>query len=184
MGLLSILCVLIGVAPVLVGLPLNSAIVGYQSSLSSQGIANLVPLGWLSILGGALVAAAALLAWFLLRNARRKPHAVSATWGCGYLRPSPRIQYTSSSFGAMLVSWFRGVLCPEVHREEVTGLFPLPGRLASHVPETVLERVYIPFLEYLYLKSAPVRRLQHGKLNIYIFYTFITLVLLLVVTSS
>ena len=93
------------------------------------------------------------------------------------------MQYSASSFGDTLVSWFRAVLCPSVHRKEVSGLFPEPGSLASHLPETVLERLYLPFLEYLYLKSAPVRHLQCGKLNIYIFYTFITLVTLLVATS-
>jgi hypothetical protein len=94
------------------------------------------------------------------------------------------MQYTASSFGATLVSWFKIVLRPELHRKEVAGLFPERARFASHVPETVLERIYLPFLEYLFEKALPVRRLQHGKLNIYIFYTFITLVVLLALTSS
>jgi hypothetical protein len=93
------------------------------------------------------------------------------------------MQYSASSFGDTLVSWFRAVLRPEVHRKEVSGIFPEPGSFESHLPETVLERIYLPFLEYLYRKSAAVRHLQHGKLNIYIFYTFITLVVLLAVTS-
>ncbi|HEY5513175.1 MAG TPA: proton-conducting transporter membrane subunit [Geomonas sp.] len=183
MAFLSLVCVLIGVLPGLIGLPLNNAILSYQSSLEPLGIANLVPLGWLSLLGVGLLLCAVLSALYLARRARRLPLAVSGTWGCGYLRPGPRIQYTASSFGDMLVTWFRGVLCPEVHRKEVSGLFPEPGSLASHIPETVLERIYLPFLEYLYLKTAPVRRLQNGKLNIYIFYTFITLVVLFVVTT-
>lgn len=182
MALLCMLCVLIGVVPAVIGLPLNSAIISYQSSLSSQGIANLVPLGVLSILGLSLLALVALIALFLLRRARKLPHAVSSTWGCGYLQPTSRMQYSASSFADMLVTLFRGVLRPELHRKEVEGLFPVPGRLESHVPETVLERIYLPLLEYLYLKTAPVRRLQHGKLNIYIFYSFITVVLLLVLT--
>jgi formate hydrogenlyase subunit 3/multisubunit Na+/H+ antiporter MnhD subunit len=183
MALLSLVCLLIGVAPALIAFPLNSAVLGYQSSLASQEIASLVPLGWLSLLGAALIALAALVALYLWRRARTLPHAVSVTWGCGYLRPTARMQYSAASFGEMLVYWFRGVLRPEVHREEVSGLFPLPGRLESHLPEAVLERIYLPFLDYLYLKSAPVRRLQHGKLNIYIFYTFLTLVLLMVLTT-
>jgi hypothetical protein len=65
----------------------------------------------------------------------------------------------------------------------VSGFFPLPGSLESHLPETVLDRLYLPWLDYLYLKSLTIRRLQHGKLNIYIFYTFITLVLLMVATT-
>lgn len=183
MALLCMLCVLIGVVPAVIGFPLNSAIISYQSSLASQGIANLVPLGVLSILGLSLLALVALIALFLLRRARKLPHAESSTWGCGYLQPTSRMQYSASSFADMLVTLFRGVLRPEMHRKEVEGLFPAPGRVESHVPETVLERIYLPLLEYLYLKTAPVRRLQHGKLNIYIFYSFITVVLLLVLTA-
>jgi hypothetical protein len=181
MALLCVVCALIGVAPGLVRLPLQSALTSYQSSLASGGLAGLVPFGRISLLAVGLIVLAALTALFLSRRAA--PYAVSRTWGCGYLRPTARMQYSASSFAAMLISWFRGVLCPEVHRREVAGLFPLPGFFESHLPETVLERIYLPLLDYLHLKSASIRRLQHGKLNIYIFYTFITLVLLMVVTE-
>ena len=184
MALLSLVCVLIGVAPVLIAAPLQSAVAGYQGALASPLLADLLPLGQLSLLGISLIALACLVAWYLMRRWRALPAAVSSTWGCGYLAPTPRMQYSSSSFGAMLVYWFRGVLRPEVHRKEVSGHFPEVGRFQSHVPETVLEQIFVPFLEYLYRKSAPVRGLQHGKLNIYIFYSFITVVLLLVLTMQ
>jgi len=183
MGFLSLICLVIGVAPVLIGFPLNNALLGYQRELAWQGLADLVPLGWVSLLGVGLTALVCLLALWLYRRGTRLPQAVSVIWGCGYLRPTPRMQYSSSSFGAMLVSWFRGALCPKVERREVAGLFPEEASFQSHVPEAALERIYLPFLEYLYLKSAPIRKLQHGKLNIYIFYTFLTLVLLMVLTS-
>ena len=183
MTLLCVLCVLIGVAPGLVRLPLQSALSSYQRSLASNGLAPLVPFGWISLLAAGLIVLAALAALFLSRRTASLPHAVARTWGCGYLRPTARVQYSASSFAAVLISWFRGVLRPELHLKEVSGFFPLPGFFKSHLPETVLERIYLPLLDYLYLKSAAIRRLQNGKLNIYIFYTFITLVLLMVVTT-
>ena len=183
MALLAGCCLLIGVAPVLVATPLNAAILCYRAAPAIVGIATLFPFGWLTLAGAGLFALAGLVCYLLARRASRLPRAVGATWGCGYLDPSPRIQYSASSFAAMLVSWFGLVLRPEVHAAEVAGIFPPPAGFESHVPETVLERIYLPFLEYLHLKSAPIRRLQHGKLNIYIFYTFITLVLLMVLTS-
>ena len=183
MALLAGCCLLIGVAPVLVATPLNAAILCYRAAPAIVGIATLFPFGWLTLAGAGLFALAGLVCYLLARRASRLPRAVGATWGCGYLDPSPRIQYSASSFAAMLVSWFGLVLRPEVHAAEVVGIFPPPAGFESHVPETVLERIYLPFLEYLHLKSAPIRRLQHGKLNIYIFYTFITLVLLMVLTS-
>jgi hydrogenase-4 component B len=183
MALLATVCLMIGIAPGLSATPLDNAIRSYQGNLAPGGIAALVPFGWISALGVGLLVLACLTAWWLSWHGRHLPLEISRTWGCGYLRPGPRIQYSASSFGDTLVSWFRGVLRPEVHKKEVSGLFPEPGSYASHLPETALERVFLPFLEYLYLKSAPIRRLQHGKLNIYIFYTFITLVVLLMVTS-
>ena len=184
MALLSLVCLLIGVAPGVLALPLGHAVLSYQNLQATRGLASLVPFGWISALGAGLVGCAALAALFLARRARRQPVAVSRTWGCGYLRPGPRMQYSASSFGETLVYWFSGVLRPELHRKEVSGLFPERASLESHLPEAVLERIYLPFLGYLFRKTAPVRHLQHGKLNIYIFYTFITLVTLLVVTSS
>jgi NADH:ubiquinone oxidoreductase subunit 5 (subunit L)/multisubunit Na+/H+ antiporter MnhA subunit len=182
MALLALVCLSIGVAPLLLELPLSNAIQSYLPG-SEPPVGQLVPLGLLSWLGAALLALGLMALLLLARRSRRLPVALSRTWGCGYLRPEPRMQYSAASFGDTLVSWFRMVLRPEVEREEVAGLFPGRARFASRVPETALERVFLPLLEYLYEKSLPVRRLQHGKLNLYIVYTFVTLVVLLVLTT-
>jgi len=183
MGLLSLCCATIGLAPGLIALPLNNALLAYRGWLASQGIANLVPFGWVSALSAALLVVLALLWLVLSRSTKKLPMGSGPTWGCGYLAPRSSMQYTASSFGAMLVEWFAPLLRPEAHREEVAGIFPGNSRIETHLPETVLQRIYIPFLEYLFLKASPVRRLQHGRLNIYIFYTFLTLVLLMALTS-
>jgi len=183
MAALCGVCAFIGLAPRLIRLPLANALLGYQSTLPADGLAVHAPLGWVSILAVALCVLALTGGWLIARRGRTLPAGTSVTWGCGYLRPGPRMQYSASSFAATLVAWFRWVLAPEQHREEVRGLFPRPTHFVSHVPETTLERIYLPFLEYLYLKTAPVRHLQHGKLNLYIAYTFTTLLVLLAVTS-
>jgi formate hydrogenlyase subunit 3/multisubunit Na+/H+ antiporter MnhD subunit len=181
MAFLCFFCVLIGVAPGLIRIPLQSALSNYQGSLPQ--VAPLIPFGLISLLAAGLIVLVALLALSLSRRRRSLPDAVARIWGCAYLRPTARMQYSASSFASVLISWFSWVLCPEFHRKEVSGFFPLPGSLESHLPETVLDRLYLPWLDYLYLKSLTIRRLQHGKLNIYIFYTFITLVLLMVATT-
>jgi hypothetical protein len=81
----------------------------------------------------------------------------------------------------MLVQQFKWVMRPEVHRPEINGIFPDRARFSSHVPETALERVYTPLLEYLYVKAVPIRRLQSGQLPMYILYIFVTLIVLMVV---
>ena len=184
MGVLAACCGLIGLAPGVLVPVLNGALRGYGGVPAAQGVANLVPFVWISILGVGLILLLVLLWGFFARRVARFPVAVAPTWGCGYLRPTPRMQYTASSFGSILVGWFALLLRPERHRVEVDGLFPGRSSHESHLPETVLDKGYLPFLEYLFEKAQPVRRLQNGKLNIYIFYTFVTLVLLLAITSG
>ena len=62
------------------------------------------------------------------------------TWDCGYAAPSPRMQYTSSSFAEMLVGLFRWALRPQAHRPHLRGIFPAGDRFHSHVPDAVLDR--------------------------------------------
>jgi hydrogenase-4 component B len=108
--------------------------------------------------------------------------AIAGTWGCGYLAPNSRMQYTASSFAGLLVDFFAGILRTERHAPHITGPFPARARFESHVPESVLERIYMPLLARIYEKFLPIRRLQHGHLHLYILYTFITLVVLIVIS--
>jgi len=182
-ALLALVCVLIGVAPLCVARPLENALLAYRGGLEQQALVPLVPFTGISLLALLLAALGAGLTLLLRRRAVRAPAAAAQTWGCGYLAPTPRMQYSASSFGSLLVGWFSVVLRPEVHKAEPTGSFPGPAHFRSHLPETALERVFLPLLEYLYEKSAPVRHLQHGKLNLYIVYTFLTLVVLFMLTT-
>ena len=108
--------------------------------------------------------------------------ATTGTWGCGYLEPNSRMQYTASSIADMLIKLFAGVLRPERHAPRIIGPFPADSHFRSHVPEAVLERIYLPLLARIYDKFLPIRKLQHGQLHLYILYTFITLVVLIVVS--
>lgn len=108
------------------------------------------------------------------------PAPQSVTWGCGYLRPTPRMQYSASSFAEMLVGLFSGILRPHGKPPVIGGIVPAPARFASHVPETVLELLYLPLFAKANERLALIRKLQHGQLHLYILYTFITLVTLLI----
>jgi len=184
MGLLAAACVLIGLAPAFLASPLNNAILGWHPALAVSGVqlAGLAPLAWISFLGIGLLCCLAGVAIILSRRSVQSPRSGADTWGCGYLAPTSRMQYSASSFAEMLVTCFRGFLRPKLHEPTISGAFPGLSRFSSHVPETVLDQIYIPFFEYLYVKSTPIRKLQHGQVNIYLLYTFVTLVLLMALT--
>ena len=182
MLLLGGVCVLIGLAPVAVAPLLDAAVRAWRPelALAAPSLSGLAPLGWLMIVAASVLAAVALLAVFYARRLGSAPQTASPTWGCGYLAPTPRMQYSASSFAEMLVRLFGGILRPHGTRPGIRSPFPAPSHLRTHVPETVLECIYIPFLHRANEKLAAVRRLQHGQLHLYILYTVVTLVTLLV----
>ncbi len=93
------------------------------------------------------------------------------TWDCGYIRPaSPRIQYTASSFGALLVSLFGWAVAPRTAHRRSLGLFPPPGAFATRPRERVLAGLLVPFFQDLARRCARLRILQQGQIHVYLVY--------------
>lgn len=181
MALLALLCLLIGLAPLLLA-PLLEAAVGWHPLIKGGGLAFSAPLGWLTLTGSALAVLVLVLALLYRSRLRRSDCSTSETWGCGYLAPSPSMQYTASSFADTLVTLLAPLLRPYGHRPalEREGLAPARSRFSSHVPEVVLELWLMPLLYRLEQHTAFLRQLQHGQLHLYLLYIFVTLFVLMV----
>ena len=180
MALLALVCIAVGIAPMIVTPLIDAAVAallpGYYQT---PRLAELAPLGWISICTGTLLGAI-LLVTFWYRHRLSRTHCGSEpTWGCGYLAPTTRMQYTASSFAATIITLFSPFLRPTGTNLRITGLFPTKASFHSHVPEVVLEQVFLPLLNRLYLLISPLRKLQSGLLQHYMFYIFITVLLLL-----
>lgn len=182
MTLLAMVCAGIGLAPGLLADMLQRAsltALPAELSASVPPLTAMAPLRMLTFLGVALLALLALLTLWYRQRLAAAPVGETVTWSCGYQRPTPRIQYSASSFAQMLTELSAFVLKPQVHKADVTGIFPGRTSFHSHVPEAVLERVYIPALERLYKRFIPIRKLQNGILQQYVLYTLVTLIVLL-----
>ncbi|MDD2899954.1 MAG: hydrogenase, partial [Desulfuromonadaceae bacterium] len=143
-----------------------------------------VPTTMISLLGVALLSLVVVLLLWYRRRLASAVRSSTTTWGCGYQRPASRMQYTASSFAEMLTSLFAFVLKPQNHRpDNITGLSPGSAHLSTHIPESVLELVYIPALKRLYERFSSVRKLQSGLLQQYVLYSLITLIALLVASN-
>jgi len=112
---------------------------------------------------------------FLLRKlalSRHKPQQ-APTWGCAYVAPTSKQQYTGSSFVRTYSKLFRSVLLSFREEKDVEGLFPTEGQYVTH-PYDKLESLLIdkPLKAY---KSFLGRFLflQNGNLQIYILYGII-----------
>lgn len=183
MGVLAALCVLIGLFPQGVVRILEPVVAAWLVA-SPRGVAGLTipaPVGWITVMGLLLVLLGAVVALGALRR-RSGGAAASVTWDCGYLQPTPRMQYTASSFAGTLVDLFGGLLRPRRHPPEVAGPFPAPDTFSSHVPEAVLELGYLPLLRRGNELLTPLRKLQHGQIPLYILYIFVTVIVLLILT--
>ncbi len=104
-----------------------------------------------------------------------------ATWGCGYVAPTSKIQYTGSSFAKTYSKLFSSILLMFKSSTEVTGIFPEEIHHETK-PYDRIEKCFIdvPLKAY---KSFMNRFLffQNGKLQFYILYgiIFILAVMLL-----
>jgi hypothetical protein len=143
-------------------------------------LADLSPLGWLSTAGFMLCGLA--LAGGLALWARLRPDVTSSsvTWGCGYLAPSPRMQYTSTSFSEVLVALFRWVVRPRVESPTIGELFPQSAAYRSEAPDSVLDGLTLPILRWIGGRVIFFRVFQQGSLQAYLFYILAILMVLLV----
>jgi len=183
MGLLALLCLLIGLAPVALA-PLLEAAVSWHPLLQQESLrlAGAAPLNWLTLMGLALLGLVLLLALVYRSRLRSSRCTAADTWGCGYPAPTPRMQYSASSFADGLVGLLAPLLRPYGHRPSLPQqeLAPDRSRFSSHVPEVVLELWLLPFLRHLEQYSSFLRQLQHGQLHLYLLYIFATLFALMV----
>jgi hydrogenase-4 component B len=182
MTILAVVCAAVGLAPVLLSGMLQRASLNAFPSLGADAgasLATLAPLPIVSMTALVLLVLLAALAFWYRRRLTAAPQGETATWGCGYQRPTPRMQYSASSFAELLAGLYAFVLKPRTHRPGIaSGIFPAGTRFHSHVPEAVLELVYTPALERLYRRFLPIRRMQNGILQQYVLYILITLVAL------
>jgi hydrogenase-4 component B len=178
MGMLALACAFIGLGSPLVAPVLDQAARAWAPELTLSRTAALAPLSMVTLTGSALAAALALAGgWLALRTRVR---ASVGTWDCGYLAPTARMQYTSSSFAQMLVEMFGWALRPRVHRPAPLGPFPRSQGFESHVPDTVLDGLLMPAGHAVGHGLRWFRWVQRGSVHAYLVYILATLVALLV----
>ena len=124
-----------------------------------------------------LCLAAAWGRWFLLAG---REQGSTVTWDCGYAKPTPRMQYTASSFAQPVVRLFAQILHPRTEAELPQGLFPHQAEFATHSPDVVTSRGYEPLYHGFMFVVRRLRWLQHGHVHLYVLYIAVTIFSLLV----
>ncbi|MBI4597427.1 MAG: hydrogenase [Candidatus Omnitrophica bacterium] len=162
-------------------MPAISSITGASLPVDAAGIAS-------TLAGLRLVSATAALllcitlALVVLRRLLLKTRPINQafTWGCGYAAPTAQMQYTASSFAQPLGRLFQSVLRTQSHEQAPAGYFPDSAHRTSHTPDVATTYLFLPLFARIKRGLEALRWLQQGRVQLYLLYIFLTLVVLLV----
>lgn len=192
MGMLALLCVVFGVMPGSVIAMLNPVV----ASLMQSGITDqLTPGAGVVVVQGnssASISPSFLLALLLaltlvplgagLLSGGKLRKRVSMTWACGLERVEPQMQYTATGFSKpirlIFSSIYRATHEIEVS-EESSPYFQPQVRYELRTESVFLKYLYEPAVSTVLRLAQWFRRVQTGRIQSYLAYIFIVLVLLL-----
>lgn len=103
------------------------------------------------------------------------------TWGCGFTQPTPKMQYTGSSYAGSILDFFKPVAPVSETHPRIQGRFPADTHYHSHVhdiAELNISRLIVKPVLFLF---DQLRWLQHGDIHLYIGYILLAIVVLLFV---
>jgi len=121
----------------------------------------------------------ALLALARTRLLSLRKVSTAPTWDCGYANPSARMQYTASSFANPLTESFAMLLQTRETLTGVQGLFPDKAEFHSHTDDLFRNRLFEPLFHTIGRAIAVLRPLQQGRVQLYVLYIAVVLLVLL-----
>jgi hydrogenase-4 component B len=135
-----------------------------------------------SVVLAIIVLIALIMTLALLRRVLQAGRMVgwAVTWDCGYARPTPRMQYTASSYVEPASTFLAALIRSRRRFSAPEGLFPHDGEFATETPDLCTEAVYRPAFRAVGWASGRLRWLQQGRIHIYVMYIAITLFVLLI----
>ncbi len=190
MALAAAACVGLAVAPTLV-LPVLGRIAGSLVGTSSP-VTGVVAIGLVGVNGAlspalllvALLAGAVVVVALPRLLGARLARRAARLWDCGAGPPTPRMEYTATSFAEPLQRVFENVLRPEQdvdvthHRESHYLVEAVEYR--RRVPDRIEQRLYAPVLATIAAWGVAGRGLATGSVHRYLGYGFFTVCVLLV----
>jgi hydrogenase-4 component B len=107
---------------------------------------------------------------------------VDETWDCGLDRLTSQMEYTATAYSKPLRMIFQAIYRPRRRIQAdfaVSRYFTKSIRFESHIEPTFEQLIYRPVNRAILRFSRRVRRVQTGSLSAYLFYIFVTLLILL-----
>ena len=113
----------------------------------------------------------------VLINRKYEEHC---TWGCGYNRANPHMQYTASSYANLFISTLKPLFKRVTHIKKPKDLFPKEAYYELEIED--IEEAYIvnPIVKWDEKILAKFERIQNGNIQQYILFGLIFLVLAII----
>jgi hydrogenase-4 component B len=89
------------------------------------------------------------------------------------------MQYTASSFAEPLTTLFAALVGTRQIVDPPAGIFPAASAFATHTPDPAAERFFAPLGRIIVRGLAALRWLQHGRIQLYVLYITLTVLVLL-----
>ncbi|RQW78121.1 MAG: hydrogenase 4 subunit B [Geobacter sp.] len=128
------------------------------------------------------IMAVVLIAWLLLHRTKAAVHRVPI-WDCGFEKINPRMQYTATSFSMPIrrIFGFLFKIREETHAVQPVRHTAYPEKLQYRL--RVRDRFwfwfYQPIEDAAYFMARKVGNLQQGRIQVYLIYSFVTVIVLL-----
>jgi hydrogenase-4 component B len=183
MVVLAVICLVVGLSgPVMLALlgPAVGILIGGKAYAAANVDWAGNALQMITVVVVGMLILAVILAWVRALLLSGRSVGKSVTWDCGYARPTPRMQYTASSFAEPIIRLFRGFLRTRRRFLPPSGLFPTSSSFATETPDVYRERMYRPMFSTVESLLARFRWIQHGRVNVYILYVVLALLALLI----
>jgi formate hydrogenlyase subunit 3/multisubunit Na+/H+ antiporter MnhD subunit len=150
-----------------------SVLTNYASTISSISIYSACFIG--------LIAIVWLVRWLVTRNL---PVASNSTWGCGYVAPNTRMQYSGKSFSKPLGKIFSFFLIERKNFDELsTGeIFPKERSYSSYYHDFFEFRFITRFSHQLVNAAGLFKFIQNGKVQSYVLYGIVFVLAILIIT--
>src|SRR5512135_248299 len=185
MSWLALVCIALGLAPVfvvqhidlvsktLIGAGLGNAATNwvFLAPVDTER-ASYSPLYFLLAVLGVILLTSLLVRHLYHGRVRR-----SAPWDCGFPAQTPRMQDTAEGFGQPIRRIFEPFFKIE---REVPSPFDTHPRYHGQSDDRLWYILYLPVKHLAERLSSMASLLQHGRIHLYLAYTFVTLIVLLV----
>jgi hydrogenase-4 component B len=174
-------CLLLGIAgPVGLAAALRplEQLLGPASDVRAALVPVVSALWRIGAVGGSVALASLLLVVARQRILRRRSARIAGTWDCGFAGPTPRMQYTASSFAQPLTRLCAPLLRIRTSGEVPSGPFPRPTSFASRSTD-VTEGLFAGLFAGVAGVAMRLRPLQRGSTQLYVLYTALAALVLL-----